>query len=305
MQLHPLALEDKSVFDSFASKIDMKLSSYAFAPLYVWCHHFTYYWSYLEDHLCVFAKYGEDYFLPILPIGHPFSFEVANCAFQYCLNSNKNPQIARIENVPESSLLDFKDAGYHIVQKETEYIYRSEELVNLSGNRYKSKRNAYNAFVARYPSAKLTPFHEDDMEGCFALYDCWHRSRAELCDDEIYLAMLADSASVHRIGITYAKELGLTGRVVRSENGEIKSYTFGYPLNSDMFCVLYEISDLNITGLAQFIYREFCREIMQNYKWINAMDDSGLENLIRVKLSYHPTSLIPSYTVYENRNDIP
>ncbi len=303
MELHPLTLEEKPVFDSFASKIGAKLTSYAFAPHYIWSQHFAYYWSIIEDHFCVFAKYGEDYFLPILPMGEPYSIEVARATFQYCLESNKNPQIARIENVPEPLLLDFKNEDYHIVKKETEYIYRTEKLVNLSGSGYKSKRNAYNAFVARNPSAKLTPFHKDDMETCFELYDCWHRSRAELCNDEFYLAMLADSTSAHNIGIKHAQELGLIGRVVRIA-GEIKAYTFGYPLNSDMFCVLFEISDLNIYGLSQFINREFCREIMPKYKWVNAMDDSGLENLKRVKLSYHPTTLLPSYTVYESRNDI-
>ena len=141
------------------------------------------------------------------------------------------------------------------------------------------------------------------MEACFVLYNDWQRLRAESCEDEIYLAMLADSTRAHRIGITHALELGLIGRVVRIQD-ELKAYTFGYPLNSDMFCILFEISDLNIQGLAQFIYREFCRELMLRYKWINAMDDSGLENLKRVKLSYHPSALIPSYTVYENRNHI-
>lgn len=304
MELHPLTLEDKTVFDSFASKIHTNLASYAFAPHYVWRDHFSYYWSIIEDHFCVFAKYGDDYFLPILPMGKQFSFEVANTAFQYCLSMNKNPQIARIENVPESSLLEFKDPGYHFVQKETEYIYRSEELVNLSGDRYKSKRNAYNAFVSCYPNAKLTYFRFEDLEQCLLLYGRWQKSRSELNDDEIYLAMLADSADAHRIGISHAQEIDLIGRIVRIDS-EIKAYTFGYPLNADMFCILFEISDLNIHGLAQFIYREFCREMMQKYKWINAMDDSGLENLKRVKLSYHPTDLVPSYTVYENCNDIP
>lgn len=304
MQLLPLTLEDKSVFDSFASKIHTDLSNYAFASLYIWRDHFEYYWSIMEDHFCVFAKYGEDFYLPILPMGKLNSNEIAKKAYQYCLSVNKNPQFARIENVPESLLLEFKDCGYHFDQKETEYIYRAEELVNLSGYGYKSKRNAYNAFVSCYPSAILTPFRREDMEQCFALYESWQKSRAAQNDDEIYLAMLTDSADAHRMGISHALELGLIGRVVRIE-GEIRAYTFGYPLNSEMFCVLFEISDLNIHGLAQFLYREFCREIMRNYKWINAMDDSGLENLKRVKQSYHPSDLIPSYTVYENRNDIP
>ena len=87
-----------------------------------------------------------------------------------------------------------------------------------------------------------------------------------------------------------------SARVVRID-GEIRGYTFGYPLNADTFCILFEVTDLSIKGLAQFIYREFCKKLMGTYRWINAMDDSGLENLKRVKQAYHPIQLIPSYNV--------
>ena len=109
-------------------------------------------------------------------------------------------------------------------------------------------------------------------------------------------AMLEDSRSAHRIAIAHAEALGLLGRVVRIDE-EIRGYTFGYPLNADIFCVLFEITDLEIKGLAQFIYREFCKELVGTYRWINAMDDSGLENLKRVKRSYHPVELLPSYNI--------
>ena len=304
MHLHPLTLDDKSIFDSYAAINRNNLSSYAFAPIYVWSHHFQYFWTLINDHFCVFAKQAQDYFMPILPMGEPFCYEVANSAFHYCLETNKNRQIARIENVPEVLLQDFQQEGYRCVQQETEYIYRAADLVQLNGNRYKSKRNVYNTFIESHLSVKLTPYHNSDLEECLELYDCWQKSRSEQNDDEVYLAMLEDSKSAHTVGITHAEELGLMGRVVRLD-GEIKAYTFGYPLNSEMFCVLFEIADLNINGLSQFIYREFCRELMPRYKWINAMDDSGLENLKRVKRSYHPTNMMPSYTVYENRTNIP
>lgn len=303
MDLHPLNLEDKSLFDSFSSKIHTNLSSYAFAPIYVWRDHFQYFWTLSNDHFCVFVKQAEDYFIPILPLGKPFCLDVVNSAFHYCLSTNQNRQIARIENVPEQMLQVFQQEGYHCVQQQFEYIYRTDELALLNGNRYKSKRNAYNTFIDNHPSAKLVPYHKSDQEECMELYLCWRESRSDDNEDDIYLAMLEDSKSAHNIGITHTEELGLIGRVVRI-HGELKAYTFGYPLNSDMFCVLFEIADLNINGLSQFIYREFCLELMSSYKWINAMDDSGLENLKRVKRSYHPTNIIPSYTVYENCADI-
>ena len=311
MQLRPLTLDDKPIFDAYARRTCNFLSSYAFAPLYIWREHFQFYWTLLDDYFCVFAKQGDDYFMPILPLGisscrrapvilrhQPRPKQTLNVvqeAYRFMLESNRNPHIARIENVPHEMLSFFEKHGFCATLKETEYLYETETLGKLSGNRYKSKRHAYNAFVARYPSATLSPYCTADRDECFALYDTWHTARAATCDDEIYRAMLDDSRCAHRIGIAHAEALGLIGRVVRI-NGRIKGYTFGYPLNADTFCVIFEVTELKIKGLAQFIFREFCKELMGTYRWLNAMDDSGLENLKRVKHSYHPVRLIPSMT---------
>ena len=300
MQLHPLSLNDKPIFDAYAHRMCPCLSSYAFAPLYVWREHFQFYWTHLMEHLCIFAKQNDDYFMPILPM----PYEVNSCsylsvvheAYRLMLELSQNPYIARIENVPQEMLSFLEKNGFCSILKGTEYLYETEALSKLSGNRYKSKRSAYNAFVTRYPSATLDLYCSTDRDACFARYDAWRAERAAQCSDDIYRAMLNDSRSAHRIAITDADALGLLGGVVRID-GEIKAYTFGYPLNADTFCVLFEVADLNIKGLAQFIYREFCRELMGTYKWINAMDDSGLESLKRVKRSYHPTRLIPLYNV--------
>ena len=90
--------------------------------------------------------------------------------------------------------------------------------------------------------------------------------------------------------------LGLVGRVVFIDSC-LKGYTFGYPLNSEIFCILFEVTDLSIKGLAQFLFRSFCQEGTA-YRWINAMDDSGLENLKRVKLSYRPVKQLASYNLF-------
>ena len=90
--------------------------------------------------------------------------------------------------------------------------------------------------------------------------------------------------------------LQLTGRVVRINN-KVEGYLFGFKEREDMFCVLLEITNPAIRGLAQFIFREFCRE-MDAYTYINALGDSGLKNLRRVKLSYRPCNIVPSYIAY-------
>ena len=214
--------------------------------------------------------------MPILPIPNETEnrsyLNIINKAYQFMLDNNRNPHIARIENVPQELLTYFQENGFQATLKETEYLYETAALARLRGNRYKRQRHAYNGFVAQYPSAKLRPYTPMDQDACFALYDRWRETRSAKSEDLIYNAMLDDSRSAHRIGISHAEALGLVGRVVHIDR-KISGYTFGYALNAGIFCVLFEIADLGIKGLAQFIYREFCRELMGIYRWINAMDE--------------------------------
>ena len=186
--------------------------------------------------------------------------------------------------------------GFHAVQKETEYLYETHALIQLKGDRYKSKRAAYNLFVRNHPAAQLQPYQDTHLADCLALYESWQQERWEKSHDDIYRAMLEDSQHSHHTGLMNHEELGLVGRVVLID-GVLKGYTFGYPLNSEIFCILFEVTDLRIKGLAQFLFREFCRE-QAAHRWINTMDDSGLENLKRVKLSYRPAKQLLSYNLF-------
>ena len=234
--------------------------------------------------------------MPILPMGVSLNQEVIRQAYAFILETNRAKQIARIENVPTDLIPFFQEIGFHTVQKETEYLYETDALIQLKGDRYKSKRAVYNALIRNYPAAQLQPYQSTHLGDCLALYESWRQERWKQFHDDVYRAMLDDSQHSHRTGLMNHEELGLVGKVVFIE-GVLKGYTFGYPLNSEIFCILFEVTDLGIKGLAQFLFREFCRE-QASYKWINTMDDSGLENLKRVKLSYRPAKQLSSYNLF-------
>ncbi len=319
MHLNPLTLDHKSLFDRYNLQSTQSLSSYAFANHFIWQDFFDFYYAVhqtkerdyknnINSYLCIFAKQGDDYFMPILPL--PCRIECLSYvntvykAYQFMLDSNRNPEIARIENVPEEYLSAFIDRGFTGIQKEADYVYLTQDLCELKGNRYKQQRHAYNAFLRDNKSIQYGPYQSMDKDACIELYDRWRQTRARRYDDLIYQAMLDDSKSAHRIGITYAEALGLVGRTVKTDE-KLCAYTFGYALNSETFCILFEISDLSIKGVSQFIFREFCRELLSSYKWINTMSDSGLENLKRVKRAYHPKQIISSYNIYGHSTHFP
>jgi hypothetical protein len=130
------------------------------------------------------------------------------------------------------------------------------------------------------------------------LFDAWAKGRkvrGAQSGDDLYCGMIEDNYKVIKMALANYKQLGLEGLVVRIEK-KIVAFSFGYKLNKNTFCILYEITDLAIKGLAPFIFRRFCQDL-KNFKYINMMDDSGLENLRKVKLSYKPNRLGPAYIV--------
>ena len=135
------------------------------------------------------------------------------------------------------------------------------------------------------------------IDECLNLYSCWVNARKEKCSEDIYCSMLDENRRVHETVLRYYKRLGLIGRVVTID-GNIKAYTFGFAVNREMFCVLFEVADLNIKGLATYIFRELCRdEAICGYKFINGMDDFGMDNIRQIKMSFNPCALLPSYVV--------
>ena len=89
--------------------------------------------------------------------------------------------------------------------------------------------------------------------------------------------------------------MGLRGRVL-SVGSDPVAYTFGVPLDEETFVVALEVTDPSCRGASAYVFREFSREL-EDYRFINAMDDSGLRGLRRFKRSYHPWRLEPSFVL--------
>jgi hypothetical protein len=169
-----------------------------------------------------------------------------------------------------------------------EYIYKRADLIELKGDQFKSKRSAINYFTKNYKH-KYRPFEEDDIFNCLVLYREWARHRLSRRDDDYYRLLMEDSYISQKKALMNFKALDMRGFVVEID-GKIEGYTLGYPLNENIFVVLFEITNPNIKGLPQFIFKNFLSSL--NNAYINTLSDSGLENLKRTKESYRPLKKI-------------
>jgi hypothetical protein len=310
--IRPLTLADRPRLEAALASSNTPLASYAFAPHYIWRNLFAYSWAEIERHFCLFAQYKDGIYMPLPPLGmEPFSpegrgegegsrfcAEALTQAFAFMRASNKGSAVSRVENVPEEQKPLVEALGYRVQPKDPEYLYRTRDLAGLVGDLYKSQRAACNRFVREH-RYRYEPYKDDDRDACLALHREWAAQKLEAGTDAAARLMLADSESAHRAAVTDHQALGLVGRVVRV--GErIRAYTFGYRRNPAVFCVLLEVTDRRIPGLAECIFRECCREAdAQGYEFVNTMDDSGLATLARSKQAYHPVRLVPSYIASE------
>ena len=292
MKFNPLTLKDKNLFRRFLAQEHHELSVYAFENILIWKTLFDIKWQIISSCLCVFFKdvFGEFLYLP--PLGEKGKEEALRICLEIMDRANSNKEVSRIENIEENQVDFYRRLGLDCREKSRDYISLRSDLVNLVGDKFKSKRASYNYFRKNF-EFKYLEFSKKDKKECLELYKRWMRERATQNQDSLYLGMLEDSRKCLEFALDNFAHLELSGRVVKIKN-KVQAFTLGFPLNKDTFCIFYEIADLSIKGLAQFIFREFCQEL-KNYRYINVMDDSGLENLKKVKLSYHPVKLIPAY----------
>jgi len=283
------------------------LATWAFAPHYMWKDVFRYFWSEVDGWWCLFAEYADHLFMPLPPLGpNPGEGSPSSGSLQEVLSQvitfmdtrNTNSQFTKIENIPEALKEVIQPWGYSLTPNNSDYLYRTEDLVQLKASAYKSQRAAYNRFCRTHRS-RVVPYSIIDRDGCLALFHRWAHQKEETSTShdephaEIARLKVREAASAHRVVLQEYRELGLTGRVVWVD-GSIKAYAFGYPRSQDVFCVLLEVADRSVHGLAPYLFREFCREFQQ-YACINTMDDSGLPSVIRAKRAYHPCQLVANY----------
>jgi len=307
MQFSELKLKDRTLFEQTFCLNNYELSTYNFNNIFIWKDAFKIFYIILNGYVCVFFKdkNGCFMYLPPLPFKMPRYTGIGGSAEDHRLSAikicfkimdsfNSNKNISRIENVDENNLAFFRECNYAYLAKPGDYIYKRDDLTSLRGERFKSKRSSYNYFVRHY-DFKFNSFSKQNKDECLALYQQWAKQRKVKFSDNIYQAMLEEGFRCQRLAMDNFAQLGLVGYLIKIKN-KIIGYTLGYPINNRMFCILFEACDLNYKGVSQFIFSEFCQQL-SGYKYINIMDDSGLDNLRKVKLSYHPICVLANYII--------
>jgi hypothetical protein len=277
------------------------LSDYSFANNVIWLAQASGFYQIIEGCYCLFALTGNGLTMLLPPLGEQSRQQRA---FKICIKImdayNPSPAQARVDfvyhdflKVVDTDLLSgsplINGELWHVEVTNPDYIYRTQDLVELKGNAYKTKRNEINQFRRAHPNHSLVPFSRAHEAEARALVNTWMQNRLRTIPDgsfETFVYNIEMERKAIQRAITLYDQLGLEGLSLFID-GKLEGFTFGERLNRDVANVLIEKTNFNIQGAAQYLFREFSK-VFADCTYINVGDDLGFENLRRVKMSYRP-----------------
>ena len=302
--LRPVELADRAVLTSCFASLTSPLSDYTFSQLFTWRNSLRLGWKMIRGHLCVFANGTGDLTLLMPPIGDTGSDAALAEAFEIMNEYNARRGVlhrSRVEYVSDELLARFDPQTLSVQPMGADYVYDVKRMIDLAGGDLASKRQAKNRFVRNYVY-RVEPYsaaaHLDD---CRELLGQWkiHQDAQHLEEANASAVKRSKESIATALCLETAAELGLKGMVVYIRENEVgyrlRAFTFGEYLGSDQSSITIEKTDLEITGLAQFIFSEFCRTEWAGRPLVNVGDDWGLETLAWTKQSYRPVKLLGKY----------
>lgn len=165
-----------------------------------------------------------------------------------------------------------------------DYIYLVEDLAELKGKKYHSKRNHIKYFEKTYnwTYERLT---EKNLSDCIRMTEKWIEENEDKIEDGVDIEL-----DVIKRAFDNFTHLGFTGGVIRVD-GEVVAWTLGEKLSEDTFCTHFEKAFSDIRGAYPMINREFTKNELSAFTFVNREEDMGLEGLRKAKLSYKPVKL--------------
>lgn len=276
-----LNLEDKEEFEKYYFSREINISDHTFANYFIWRNLDRTKLTMIEGFLCplVIGPDKNKYFM--MPLGS-FEGQNINNILKICLDEAK--AIIRVDEYFLSNLPT--NRGFEIVEDrdQFDYIYLADDLANLKGRKYDSKRNHINYFLKNY-DFRYERMNSTHIKECIELNELWCKSKENEKHPVIECEYYAVNEALKNIDF-----LGLIGGIIVA-NGKIVAFSLGEKLTDDTAVIHIEKSDPALRGAAQLINREFVRNEWQHFKYINREQDMGHSGLRKAKMSYYPVEL--------------
>lgn len=294
INFQPIKLTDKPVFDSFFRARRYENAHFNFTNLFMWRNAYNIEWCTESGFLFIRAAWGNEQFA-LQPFGPDAEFGKAITIWEDYFKQNGLPFIISGMESGAALQLEKLRPGFFKFREDRDnydYIYSAQDLINLKGRKFHSKKNHFNSFKKMYSNFVYLPLSAELVGQCIATASDWYEKKTDATDDD--LIDYEKNAIIE--ALTNQEQLGLTGGVIMI-NGTVEAFTFGEQLNADTAVIHVEKANADIRGIYPAINQQFVKHAWPKMRYINREEDMGLEGLRKSKLSYHPVKFVKKYVV--------
>jgi len=290
----PIKLSDKEIITSYTLPSDFRNCDFSFANMCSWRFLYDSEFAIVEGFLVIrFLIEDKSRHAYMMPVGRGDLKKVICLLENDALHYGHPLLLLGITPDAKKELEAVMSGEFRYIPERDyfDYVYLREDLVNLIGKKYQSKRNHINKFKKLYNYSYM-PITPELVPECLELECKWYKANRTEEDQE--------ELSHERRSITYAlkhfNELGLTGGAICQDH-QIIAFSFGMPINHNTFGVHIEKADTNYEGIYALINQEFAAHLPEQYIYINREEDLGIPGLRKAKLSYNPYELLEKSAV--------
>ncbi len=258
----------------------------AFVNLLIWKYKYHNKIAVCDD--MFFIKSGEGFAETFrIPFGNDMK-KAIGLIEEYC--GNKKPRFWGTEGPALDRFCEIYGEKYCLKENidAQDYIYLQSDLAELKGKKYHSKRNHISAFSKRY-EWRYEAINENNIEAVRLCAEKWYSENGDRLDS----TMKSERFGVE-IMLNSFERLHIKGGAIFVDDSVV-AFTLGSAISDEVFDIHIEKALQNYAEGYAVINREFAKNELGGYKYINREDDLGIEGLRRAKLSYKPVMLLKKY----------
>jgi len=276
-----LELKDQELISKKLEQLDLEISEYTFANLFLFrqLHHYS---LFQDGDLFIkgITRKGDSFLMPTFPL-----YNLSEEILKSLLN-----QVDFFYPIPEEWIPHFNSAVFKIeyLESDSDYIYSTKRMSTYQGHSLSKKRNLVKQLLEKH-IVKVVILGKENSQDALGILSFWQSELEQNGDIETDFEACKEA-------LEWFEELKLSGQIFYVD-GQACGFIIGEPLTKDMYVVHFAKGCKHLKGMYQYIYQEFATVLKGSYSFMNLEQDLGLEQLRQSKHSYEPARMVHKYRV--------
>lgn len=281
MKVEALNLAHQEILSEKLHHLDVKLSEYSFANLYLFRKIHEY--EVIIDSEVFVRGTTRDKQKFLMPI-----FKPENSHIPLIKSLLENNQL--LFPIQEEWIAPFRNDSFELSfnPDDSDYLFRIDKLALYPGRHLSKKRNLVKQLVTEH-RVESAPLTKENREEAITVLEFWHQGHLGENDYEACMEALH-----------FLDELHLQGEIFYVD-GRPVGFTIGEWINHNCFVIHFDKADKATKGLYQYLLQHFAQSLNNHDAWINLEQDLGSPEIRKAKHSYQPDIIAPKYRIINSK----